>query len=68
MRSTILDSPDESVDHAKYILAQNQKERLEACQQELNELLQRHGCQLSAQVVVTQDGRLVANVVLVDAQ
>ena len=63
-----MDSPDESVDHAKYILAQDQKERLEACQAELDAVLKRHGCQLSAQVMVTNDGRIVANVVLVDAQ
>ena len=55
-------------EQAKQVLADAERERLEACQQELNELLQRHSCQLSAQVVVTQDGRIVANVVLVDAQ
>lgn len=56
-----------TVYEAQRVLEDEQRERLEACQRELDELLKRHGCQLSTQIGVSQDGRIVANVVLVNA-
>jgi len=53
---------------AKKLLQQEQKARLERCQEELNALLKKYNCQLTAQAVITQDGRIAANVVLIDAQ
>lgn len=37
---------------------------VKACGEELRALLERHGCVLVAQPVLTTDGRIVANVVL----
>ncbi len=65
MRSTTL--TETTPEQARQILEQEQQRRLEECQRELDALLKRHGLTLAAQVVVTQDGRLAANVVLVNA-
>ena len=54
-------------EQARQILEDAQRERLEACQAELDAMLARHKCALSVQLGFTQDGRIVANVVLVDA-
>ena len=54
-------------DEARQILEVEQRERLESCQRELGALLQKHGCTLAAQIGVSQDGRIVANVVLTNA-
>ena len=55
-------------EQARQVLQAEQQQRLEECQRELDALLKRHGLTLAAQVIVTQDGRLAANVVLVNAQ
>ena len=54
-------------EQARQVLEDEQRERLEACQRELGALLQKHGCTLAAQIGVSQDGRIVANVVLTNA-
>jgi len=54
-------------EQARQILEAAQRVKLGAAQRELDEVLKRHGVQLSAQIGVTQDGRIVANVVLVNA-
>ena len=54
-----------SPEQARKVLQLAQKVRLEHCQAELNELLERHGCTLVAQPILTADGRIVANVMLV---
>jgi len=54
-------------EQARQILEDAQRERLEACQKELDALLKKYGCTLAAQIGVSQDGRIVANVVLANA-
>ena len=54
-------------DAARKVLEDEQRARLEQCQRELDELLKRNGCTLAAQIGVSQDGRIVANVVLTNA-
>ena len=54
-------------EQARQALEAEQRKRLEACQRELDELLQKHGCALNVQLGISQDGRIVANVVLVNA-
>jgi len=54
-------------EQAKKVLEDEQRARLEACQRELDALLKTRGCALSVQLGVSQDGRIVANVVLVNA-
>ena len=54
-------------DEARKVLEAEQRARLEQCQRELDELLKRNGCTLAAQIGVSQDGRIVANVVLTNA-
>ena len=54
-------------EQARQILEAEQRARLEQCQRELDELLKRNGCTLAAQIGVSQDGRIVANVVLTNA-
>jgi hypothetical protein len=50
------------VEQARKLLEQVEREQLETCQRELAAVLQRYGCVLAAQVAVTPDGRIVANV------
>ena len=52
---------------ARKVLEDEQRGRLEQCQRELDALLKSHGCQLAAQLGISQDGRIVASVVLVNA-
>ena len=54
-------------EQARQALEDEQRKRLEMCQKELDAVLKKHGCQLSAQLGITQDGRIAANVVLVNA-
>ena len=54
-------------EQARQVLEDEQRQRLEQCQAELDALLKKHGVQLSTQIGVSQDGRIVANVVLVNA-
>jgi hypothetical protein len=43
------------------------KARLEACQREINEILEKYQCRLVAQPGITQDGRIAANIALAPA-
>lgn len=54
-------------EQARQALEDEQRKRLEVCQKELDELLQKYGCALNVQLGISQDGRIVANVVLVNA-
>jgi len=54
-----------TAEQARAMLKAEEQERLEVCQREMNELLARHRCQLAAQCLITQDGRITANVILV---
>ena len=63
---TLADKPV-TPDEARKVLEDEQRARLEQCQRELDELLKRNGCTLAAQIGVSQDGRIVANVVLTNA-
>lgn len=47
-------------------LAADRQARLKTCSEELAETLKRHGCQLVAVPTLTPDGRIVAQVQLVD--
>lgn len=53
---------DESL--LKEQLAEAKRQRLQACQFELADLLRRHGCTLRAHAQLTQDGRVVAEPIL----
>ena len=50
---------------ARRILADEQRQRVEACKQELQKVLDKHGCGLRAVPLVTADGRLAATVEIV---
>lgn len=52
---------------ARQALQDEQRKRLEQCQAEIDAVLKKHGCALSAQCLITQDGRIAANVVLINA-
>ena len=54
-------------EQARRVLEDEQRGRLEQCQQELDALLRSHGCALQVQLGISQDGRIVANVVLTNA-
>ena len=54
-------------DEARKVLEAEQRERLEACHAEIQAVCKKRGCALAAQIGVTQDGRIVANVVLTNA-
>jgi hypothetical protein len=54
-------------EQARKVLEDEQRRNLEQCQREMAALLEKYHCQLSAQIGISQDGRIVANVVLVDA-
>jgi hypothetical protein len=54
-------------EQARKVLEDEQRARLENCQKQIDALLQECGCTLSAQIGISQDGRIVANVVLVNA-
>jgi hypothetical protein len=56
-----------TLDEAQALIAQAQKNRLEACQKELTALLAKYGAQLVAQASITPDGRILASMVLLDA-
>ena len=54
-------------EEARQVLEAEQQERLEDCRHRLDALLQTYKVQLSTQIAITPDGRIVANVVLVNA-
>ena len=54
-------------EEARQVLEQEQRQRLERCQQELDDLLKSHGCALQVQLGISQDGRILASVVLTNA-
>ena len=61
-------------EEARQILEAEQRERLEACQMaiqplltEINEIAQKAGCAFVAQPFLTPDGRISAQMVLVNA-
>jgi hypothetical protein len=54
-------------EQARKVLEDEQRQRLENCQRELDALLKKHGCTLAAQLGISQDGRIMANVVLTNA-
>jgi len=53
-----------TAEQARAMLKAEEREQLEACQREVNEILARHRCQLMAQLAFTPDGRVMANIVL----
>lgn len=57
---------DESL--LKNQLAEAKRQRLQACQIELADLLRRHGCALRAHAQLTPDGRVVAEPVLLEVE
>ena len=61
-------------EQARQILEDAQRERLEACQEEIASLVEqieaiakKHGCLFTAQPGLTPDGRIGANIVVVNA-
>jgi hypothetical protein len=56
-----------SLEQAQEILKEANATRLEACQQEMSQVLKKHGCALQAEILVTNDGRLTARVAIVPA-
>ena len=56
-----------TADEARKVLEAEQQARLEDCRHRLDALLQTYKVQLSTQIAITPDGRIVANVVLVNA-
>ena len=59
------DTPQMSAGQARAMLQAIEKQRADQCQKELNELLARHKFQLAAQLGITSDGRIAANIILV---
>ena len=64
--STLADKPMTPED-ARKVLEDEQRARLERCQAKIDAACKEDACQLAAQIGVSQDGRIVANVVLVNA-
>jgi len=60
------DEQQVSAAQARLALAADMQARLRACSQEIVEVLERHGCQLAAVPMLTPDGRVVAQVQIVD--
>jgi hypothetical protein len=54
-------------EQAKQVLEDAQRARLEQCQAEMDALLEKHSCRLSVQLLFSPDGRVIGNVVLIDA-
>ena len=54
-------------EQARQILEDAQRENLAIAQAEIEAVCKKRGCALAAQIGVTQDGRIVANVVLTNA-
>lgn len=57
-----------STEEARKLLEAADQERVRRCQQEIEALLQRHGCQIVSQIFVTQDGRLATRLVITAVQ
>ena len=54
-------------EQAKKVLEDAQRENLTIAQAEIEAVCKKRNCQLTAQIGVSQDGRIVANVVLTNA-
>jgi hypothetical protein len=52
-------------DAARQLLAQERVARERKCQQEIQTVLDKHGCQLIAQPIITEDGRMAARILMV---
>ena len=64
-RSTTL--AETTPEQARQILEDAQRENLAIAQAEIEAVCKKRGCTLAAQIGVSQDGRIVANVVLTNA-
>ena len=53
---------------ARMVLEADRQQRMKACSEEIAQVLARHGCQLVAVPMLSQDGRVVARVQVVGEQ
>jgi adenosylmethionine-8-amino-7-oxononanoate aminotransferase len=57
----LADGPmDVTMEHYRQVMQQKAQERVQACLDQINRVLAQHGCALSAEPVLTPDGRLLA--------
>lgn len=53
-----------TTEEAIKLLQEQQQAQVQACLEEVNQVLERHGCSLTARPVLTDDGRIVAQPVI----
>lgn len=57
-------SEELSLEKAQEVLQKASQDRLQSCKTCLAEVLEKHGCIMQVQIVVTNEGRLAGNIVV----